>query len=79
MQEDSVFIKLTCLFNKKTIYTDAETAINTKATCMQISLCVFQSLSNLLSATYVLPPGFPQIAVLSYLYLFSQPKELYVI
>lgn len=32
-----------------------------------------------LPATHVLSPGFTQITALSYLYLLSQPKELYVI
>lgn len=71
-----MFITLTWLFNKQTIYTDAETAVNTKATCMQISLCmVFQiSLQPMVFSLVS-----KQIAVLSYLYLLSEPKELYVI
>lgn len=45
IQEDAMFLTLTWLFNKQTIYTDAETAINTKAMCIQISLCVVFQIS----------------------------------
>lgn len=35
-----MFVTVTWLFNKQTTYTDAETALNIKAMCMQISLCI---------------------------------------
>jgi len=41
--DDSMFMTLTWLFNKQSVYTDAETAINT--TAMQIILCVVFQIS----------------------------------